>query len=285
MMKVNTLSIRLMIGALLIATALISILNISGFVSSPDFHHSTVSSLDDKKTSVMRLAAASTATSTALSLLPGDTASPVAQEIAELGTYFIIILCAIILEKMLLAVVGTVAFSYVIPFACALGIGFLFTNRISLRNLAIKLAIFALVLFMAIPISMQISDLVTDMYDYSIDKVIAATEENAELIEETERSLAAEEKNWLEKMGDSISDFTAAIGSKVAESIKRAEGSLSAFLEAVAILIVTSCIIPLVVLLMFASVIKILFGFDMQPKRVMTALRIAPIMPRPRRRK
>ena len=55
--------------------ALISMLVLTRISTSRDFHAKTIASLDDKKSTVMELTAASTAASAALTLLPGDTAT------------------------------------------------------------------------------------------------------------------------------------------------------------------------------------------------------------------
>lgn len=52
------------------------------------------------------------------------------------------------------------------------------------------------------------------------------------------------------------------MGSDITAMVKKGENTLSAFLDAIAVLIITSCVIPIVVILLFAWVIKILFGFD-----------------------
>lgn len=44
--------------------------------------------------------------------------------------------------------------------------------------------------------------------------------------------------------------------------VKKGEDTLTAFLDAIAVLIITSCVIPIVVILIFAWIIKILFSFD-----------------------
>lgn len=119
----SRLSMPTMIWAIsLILIAGFSFFFISKFVATPEFSASTVASLDEKKSTVMKLAAAAAASSTALSAIPGDATTPIANQIAGLTSYFIIILAALLLEKMLIAVVGHVAFSYLIPVACGLGI-------------------------------------------------------------------------------------------------------------------------------------------------------------------
>lgn len=75
---------------------------------------------------MLELTAASTAASAAITLLPGDTATPIAEKLADLSGYFLIVLCAIFLEKYLLTITSYVSFTILIPAACALGIAALF---------------------------------------------------------------------------------------------------------------------------------------------------------------
>lgn len=247
---------------ILIIIALLSIFVLSKFVTAPEFHASTIESLDDKKVTVLKLAATAAASSTALSLIPGDAAMPIANQIAELTPYFIVILGAILLEKILISVVGYVSFKYIIPFACLLGVIYLFSKKEILRSLAIKLAIFGLVLFLAIPASIGISDLLYESYEASIDQTLKTANENQEYIEEKKNDLYEEDQNWMEKIGGYLSNLTSKIGINISEMIKKGEDTLSVFLDAVAVLIITSCVIPIVVILMFVWVIKILFSFD-----------------------
>ena len=44
----------------------------------------------------------------------------------------------------------------------------------------------------------------------------------------------------------------------------KGEDTLSTFLDAIAVLIITSCAIPIVVILIFVWIIKILFGFNIK---------------------
>ena len=111
---------RIIMLLVLIILALLSIFVVSKIVSDPNFNTATIKSLDDKKFVVTKLAAAAAASSTALSLIPGDTAMPIANQIAQLSSYFIVILCAILLERILISVVGYVSFTFIIPAACLL---------------------------------------------------------------------------------------------------------------------------------------------------------------------
>lgn len=258
----RNLSKRSTILIILILIALISNLVISKIVTQPSFNAETIKSLDEKKIAVIKLAAAAAASSTALTLIPGDVATPIANQMAELSKYFIIILSAILLEKMLMAVVGYVSFSYIIPIACVLAGIYLYTKTEVLKNLAIKLAIFGIVIFVAIPISIKASDLIYSTHQASVAETIEAVEENNAYIEENAEELPEEDKGIVGKIGNYLSDLTTKMGTGISGIIKKGENSFNSFLDAIAILIVTTCVIPVVVLFIFAWIIKILFGFD-----------------------
>lgn len=253
---------RTMVLITLLFIALFSILVVSRIVTAPNFNAATIESLDDKKVTVMKLAATAAASSTVLSFLPGDAAISIANQIAELASYFIVILGAILLEKVLIAVVGYVSFTFIIPFACLLGISYLYKKKDVLLNLAIKLAIFGIILFIAIPASIRVSDLIYDSYQASIEQTFETAKQNKEYIEEKKKDLSVEDQNWMEKFGDYLSNLTSKIGSDISSMVKKGEDTLTAFLDAIAVLIITSCVIPIVVILIFAWIIKILFSFE-----------------------
>ncbi len=253
---------RTIILIILVIIALLSRLYVANAVTAPDYNAATLESLDDKKVTVLKLAATAAASSTALSLIPGDVAMPIANQIAELTPYFIIILGAILLEKMLIGVVGYISFAYIIPFACLLGISYLYFKNYVLRNLAIKLGIFAIVFFVAIPVGIKVSDLIYDSYKASIEQTLETANQNKEYIEEKKKDITEKDKNLMDKIGGYISNFTSNIGSNITEMIKKGEDTLSAFLDAIAILIITSCVIPIVVILIFVLILKILFTSD-----------------------
>ena len=142
----DKISNRTIFTIVLILVAVLSIFVVAKVVGSHAFNASMIESLDEKKETVLKVSLSAAAASTALTLIPGDTAMPIANEIAQLTTYFIFILGAIMLEKMLITVIGHVTFTYIIPLACTLGIVYLYTQQEVIRNLAIKLAIFGVVI-------------------------------------------------------------------------------------------------------------------------------------------
>jgi len=262
--NINKKSNRIIALIILIVIAAVSFFYVSKMVTEPEFSASTIESLDEKKETVMRLTVAAAASSTALSLIPGDTAMPVANQIAELSSYFIVILAAILLEKMLIGVVGYVSFIYIIPFACFMGILYLYTKKELLLNIAIKLAIFGIVLFLAIPASIQVSNLIDESYKDSLNQNLETVEQSKEFIEEKNDEISKEDQSLKDKIGDYLSKVTSEVENKLSETVNKGEEMLAAFLDAIAVLIITSCVVPVVVILIFLGSVKILFSFDVK---------------------
>ena len=241
-----------------IVLALISAFVLSKYATSVDYHESTIQSLDEKKETVMELAAASTAASAAITLIPGDAATPIAEEIAELSTYFLIVICAIYLEKYLLTITGFAAFVIFIPAACVLFAANVFAKKASYESLAKKLAIFGLAIVLLIPASVRVSSMIETTYEASINETIETAKETTEAIGE---NLDEEDESvWagiLSKLENGVSTVTTG-----------AEKVLNNFIEALAVMIITSCVIPIVVLVFFVWLVKMILGIDVSlPKK------------------
>ena len=90
---------RLGIIFLPVIAALVLIFMISPAVASPQFHASTIEYLDSKSETVMEFAAVTASVSAGLSAMPGDAATPIADQLAQMSVYFLIVMCALYLEK------------------------------------------------------------------------------------------------------------------------------------------------------------------------------------------
>ena len=245
----------------LLIVALVSIFAISPLVSSTDFHAKTIKSLDDKKITVMELTAATAGASTALAAIPGDATTPLANQILGLSSYLLVIIGAIFLEKILLTLTGYVTFTYLIPIACLLyGIN-IFTKNDVLKKMAIKLGIFGIVIFVVVPLSVQVSNLIENTYQATINQSIEEANDTEIVAEENTSEDNEESKGWsgfTSKVKDSISS----IGDGVSNAVQKGKQMLSNFIDAIAILLITSCIIPIVVLISFAWIVKIIFNVN-----------------------
>ena len=98
LVKKQKLTAIIMISILVIISV-VSIMWAAPKYSDPEERIDSIEYLDSKRNTVLTLAGAATASSTALTLLKDDWATPVANELAELSIYFMIILAAIVLEK------------------------------------------------------------------------------------------------------------------------------------------------------------------------------------------
>ena len=249
---------------LLVAAA--SVFVIAGYAASPQFHASTISSLDQKTGTVLELTAASAAASAAITLLPGDTATPIADKLAELSSYFLIVISAIYLEKYLTTITGYAAFVILIPAACILLSINVFARKEMIRRIAWKLTVFGLAVALVIPASVRVSDLIDETYSASIQSTINAAIQSTDHIaveEGAEEAAAAEGSTGIREFISGVKETITGTG----DNIKRV---LNNFVNALAVMLVTSCLIPILVMMFFIWVTKILIGSDVAlvPRRI-----------------
>lgn len=259
------------------------------YAAAPEFHQATITSLDEKKNTVLELTMAATATSAVITLLPGDIGTPIAEKVADLSGYLLIVLCAIFLEKYLVTITGYAAFKIFIPAACVLFATNLFVSNRSLDRLARKLLVFGICIFLVVPSSVKISDLIEHTYQAQIEATLEEAKGTEQLLENSVEAEAsdntaestvsgnqtsqsqqtAENSNLWQKAKDALSSAKESVASVVEnvtisseELVRKVETSLSHFVEAVAVMLITSCVIPLLVLFVFFWLIKILVDAD-----------------------
>lgn len=244
---------KIIIALALVLVALLSMSKITNWATDPMTHEHSIQELDDQITTVLELTAGATAASAAISFLPDDQCTPIAQEIAELAKYFLVVLSALYLEKYLITVTGLVAFKIMIPIACLLvGIG-LFAQKEAFTILSGKVAIGALIVYLMVPSSVMVSDMVYASYATSIDETIdTAKDISYEEEIETESGILANLTSWVTESVGKARDYVANL--------------FTNFVEALAVMIVTSCVIPVLVLFVFMFLIKLVFGVDMSDK-------------------
>ena len=293
---------KCIMAVILLLVAILSITVIGKYASAPENHQKTIASLDEKKQTVMELTAASTVTSALITLLPGDTATPIAEKMADVGGYLLVVLCAIYLEKYLVTITGYVAFTYLIPAACVLWILNLFFVNATVRKLAAKLSVFGIAIFLVVPASVKISDLIGDTYQAQIEATIEDAKstqnilENSDMVNDTNETEdngtgatgtatgnAQEKENsnsgsvtnifdWAKDAFSSAKDSVANVVENVTisteELVQKVENSLNHFIEAVAVMIITSCVIPMLVLLLFFWMVKIVLDVDLSGVKI-----------------
>ncbi|MBR1830570.1 MAG: hypothetical protein IJ781_13925 [Atopobiaceae bacterium] len=188
-----------------------------------------------------------------------------------------IVLAAIYLEKYLLTILGFVSFRILIPVACLLfGLSVFADGRTPakgvLASLSFKLLLFGIAAVLVVPSSVWVSGMIERTYQESIDQTITEAEqtqgEMAEVSAESEGQ-SGSSTNILESLTQ-IPNAISQIPSEVSELTKKAQDSLNNFIEALAVMIVTSCVIPILVLFFFLWIVQLLLGININmPTRML----------------
>ena len=244
---------RLLIAALLLLLAVLSALFVTEWASAPATHTATAQALDEKVNTVLQLSAASALVSSAVTLLPGDVGTPIADKLADFTTWFLLILSVLLAEKYLLGILGVVAFRILIPLGLLSAAVSLFCFPRRLRALAVKLAVLGLALFLVIPLSLGVSDMIYRAYEESIQDTVETADQLS--TDATEFSAA-----------ETDSSLLGIVTSKLNTWRSRAVDALNRFLQTLAVMLVTSCVIPLLVLLFFLWLIKQFTGLDLSAR-------------------
>ena len=281
--------------------AILSFALFSNYAASDKLHNDTIATLQAKQDKVLQLSAASTAIAAGASLVLGDRAVAVSNKLLDLTGYFIIILSAILLEKYLVTVMGLVSFKIIIPIACIIFSIFTLIDRENMRKLAVKLVTFAVVAFLVIPFSVVISNVIENTYGNTINKTIEEGESLKEELEvfsdkaindvnsgstisnyekaevEENDSSSFENGNWIDSIKNNVGNFvsgakenvSSAIGNvvktvtgKAKEWIDKLTTQLNNMIDAIAVMIVTTCVIPILVIVFLIWIVKMLFSVN-----------------------
>ena len=252
------------IVALLIIAALLS-----EFVGRPHFENvetwsGCIEVIDAKKDNVLALTASTIALSAAISALPDDTGTPVAEQLTQLSSNLGIVLAVLYLEKYLLTIFGFLSFGVLGPAAFVLlAISLLAHGHLStghmLFTLGIRLFLVGVIAIAVVPASVWVTQRIDETYQTSISQ--AESEGSAEESEPTD-SEDQENKNFW----DSIASGAAQLVSNLKDSVKSVTDGVveqvTNLIEGAIVMIVTSCLIPLLVLAVFLWMGHSLMGID-----------------------
>lgn len=239
-------------AGLLVVLALLSFFIIadSGWVQG--LNQNLVESLDSKKNTVAALAATSVATSTSITLLPNDIGSPIAENLVDLTKYLVVIFGAIWLQKYLVGLAGVLFFKICLPISSLLFAGNLFWKKEGLKQFAGKLLVFGALVFILIPTSVSISNHIEKTHENAVEQTVKQAQKDNSVIQKE----AEDEGGFF----DGISNF---ITNAYDDTVEKVQVTLSNLLDSIAVLIVTTCVIPILVFVFFAWVVKLIFGIDM----------------------
>ena len=250
--------------ALLIIAALLS-----EFVGRPHFENvetwsGTIEVIDAKKNNVLALTTSTIALSAAISALPDDTGTPVAEQLTQLSGNLGIVLAVLYLEKYLLTILGFLSLGVLGPAAFVLlAISLLAHGRLSTGHtlfiLGIRLLLIGVIAIAVVPASVWVTQRIDETYQISISQ--EESEGSAEESKPTD-SESQENKNFW----DSIASGAAQLVSNLKDGIKSVTDGVveqvTNLIEGAIVMIVTSCLVPLLVLAVFLWTGHSLMGID-----------------------
>ena len=258
---------KAIIAAVLAAVALVSLIVFANIASNPETYTGIIGTLDEKKGNVMVLATTTTAASAAISALPNDMGTPIADKLVDFSSYFMVILAVIYLEKFLLTTLGFLGFGILIPVACALFAVAVFLRRgtltrVNLQRLGTKLAAFGLALALVVPVSVWLTDNVDATFDESLAAASAAAQEATEQLEENTQEQTQEDQGLLGGIASAVQEGWNGLTQGAQQALDSLGQQLNTMIDTLAVMIVTSCLIPLLVLILFLQLVKIITGLD-----------------------
>ena len=249
-------NVRTAIIAVLALTIILSCTFLGNRLTDPATYSHTIEVLDKNRSTVLGLSAASAAASAAVSALPDDICSPLAQEISEFTTWFLLILSVIYLEKYLLTIFGAAACFLLLPLGCGILLTHLFFPRNVLKSIGIRLLAFGAALILVIPTSVWVSDQINAIYSRSIELTV----ESANAVSDNLIGDITGENQESTTVIDEAKAILGDVSGSVAGVIEQFRNVLNRFIEATAVMIVTTCLVPLLVILFFVWIIKLLFN-------------------------
>ncbi len=255
--------------------ALVVLALLSGFVVRPHFADtktwdSTIEVIDQKKGNVLALTTSCVALSAGITALPGDTGTPVAEQLAQLSGNLGIVLAVLYLEKYLLTILWSVGLGILIPialvlFAVSLGIHGRWSTSTVLRRVATRVLVVAVIGMALVPASVWVSQKVDETYRVSIEqaqqKAADAADSDSSKASK-KKTESTESKNVLEQLADGASGLVTSVTSGAKQMTDEIVQQVTDLIEGVIVMIVTSCVIPLLVLAAFLWLGHTLLGID-----------------------
>ena len=216
-----------------------------------NFVKDSLESVEDSSNTVMKLSAATLSASLAISALPDDFATPLADSLADMNVYFIAILVVLFLEKILIRYGIKVAFAILIPLACCVGILFIVTKKNILKSLAVRLCVLGLAVAFVVPCNTHITSIIASDLTIYVNDTIEETEGGAGKLNEAMEG-GAEDKTIFEKLSDL---FQAAIHD-ISDLMLHFQNTIRRCMNSIAILILTNCIMPLFTFFILKWILK-----------------------------
>ena len=253
-----------LVKVLLIVFAMVfSFTVLTHLIPESKYVQDTIKHLEDSQNTIMKFSGTTIATSLSLSALPNDFASPLASTVSDLNTYFIFIFAVLFVEKLLVIEGIKIALVWVIPAACILGIVAIVFEKDGFKKFAKKLLILGISVIMVIPISTHFTETVCADYLAYVDETIEEADAGANKINEV-MAEGNEEATFFDKLTDA---FKTAI-SDMNDLLAYFKNVVKKCVNSVAVMIVTTFVLPMLVMLLFRWLLTELFALHLPEPKV-----------------
>ena len=247
------------LSILLIAVCLLSFLWVSRVATDNAIFTQMNKTIDTKEQNVMALSAGTMGVSVAITLIPGDTGTTLAEKLSDMSGYMFLVLIGLYLEKILLLLSGTIAFRVLIPIGCIFCLYHLFCDRGFAWRLGVKMIVFGIAVFALVPTSVWVTQKIDNSSNVSVEQRLEESSKKAEQIAKKAKKETSE--NILDKIGNAITKG-------MDNTINSAKTYFKNTMDIVAAMVVTSFVIPVLTLLMLLFLFKSIWGIQIDVKPV-----------------
>ena len=240
--------------------ALISVFSffvVTSWLPNSSFIKDSIESVEESSNTVMKFSAATLSTSLAISALPDDFATPLADSLADMNIYFIAILVMLHFEQLLIRYGVKLTFAIAIPAACGIGILSILLKKHLLKGIAARVAVLGLAVALVVPCSTHITNYVAADLTAYVENTIADTGDGADKLNEAMEG-GTEEQTIFEKLSDL---FQTAIDD-MSNLMSHFQNTIRKCMNSIAILILTNCLMPLVNFFILKWILKETFQIE-----------------------
>lgn len=154
---------------------------ISNWATSADTYSRIINTLNELQKKALELTGTATALATGAAAIPGDATTPIANKLADVAGYMVIVYAVIIIEKYLLTITGYIAFKILFPIGCILMATGNFMKagwKEFIYRIGIKSIILGILLWGLVPTSVWMTNKVNETYakSYDMDFTLEDTE-------------------------------------------------------------------------------------------------------------
>ena len=215
--------------------------------------------LNEKAANAKMLCLGSTSASLIVSMLPDDAGTPIANELANFSGYLLLVISAVFLEQYLLTTIGFVASTFIFPLGCICAICATIAasgTKVKWKEYAFRLLIFSICIVLVIPVGCMCGRAIELANADSIEMALNDARNANEMVE----SIPVEEGN--KNIFDKVGDFFSGLWKSATEAYEWAKTVVNNFMSSIAVMLVTTIVIPILMFFCFIWLIRFLTKRD-----------------------